>query len=114
MGRYLRFEYLYIDTVCSEVTVDRELRTVTCVNHTDTVYMQFLGKNEPTIDNVMRMMRSRCFPEGRPDVKVLLSMLGLNTYNPLDICMKTHGRLTGDKFWIRFEGEEQLTWSDVS
>ena len=112
MGRYLKFDYLFEDKVCSTITVDRETREVKVENFTDNVLMQFLGKNEPTIENVLKFMRYRCFPEERQDVKILLRMLGLSTYSPLDICLKTHGRLTCDHFWIRFDGEK-LTWNDL-
>ena len=112
MGRYLKFEYLFEDTLCSRVEIDRKTRGVKVKNYTPIVYMQFLGKNEPTIENVIKFMGSRCFPKERRDVKLLLRMLEISTYSPLDICLRTHGRLTSDHFWIRFDGED-LTWKDL-
>lgn len=111
MGRYLRFEYLKENEVMSEICIDRQTRKVDVVNRTSVVIFMFLGRMEPTIENVYAMLESRCFSRDRYDKNVLLEMLGLIQYDPLDICMKTHGRKINDTFWIRWEGES-LKWEN--
>lgn len=114
MGEYLSFEYMYMNTVCSAVRINRRTKEVECTDYTDNVMMKFFGKNLPTIDNVNKMLRLRCISEHRPDIKEQLASIGLSTFSPLDICLHTKGRMASDKFWVRFDFDKDLTWEDVS
>ena len=52
-----------------------------------------------------QILKTRCWDEHRPDIDKLLGIIGLDDYNPYEICKKTHGRMVQDKTWFRFEGE---------
>ena len=58
------------------------------------------------------ILETRCWDEGRPDIKKLLRVRGIEEYNPLAIVRKTHGVSWNDFIWIRFPGEK-LTAKDV-
>ena len=58
------------------------------------------------------ILKTRCWDEGRPDIKKLLRVRGIEEYNPLAIVRKTHGVSWNDFIWIRFPGEK-LTAKDV-
>ena len=58
------------------------------------------------------ILRSRCWDINRPDIGTLLGLLGLDEYNPYEICKKTHGRMVQDKTWFKFEGET-LTYREL-
>lgn len=111
MEEIVEFEYLEENTVNSHVMFNRKTGEVKIEDFNDDPLCTFMGYNEHTIPNIMRFLQERCFPETRADRDVLLELLGLRVYNPLDIVRKTHGRMVGDFFWIRFKGEN-LIWED--
>jgi len=108
----LIFDWLEKDRLLSHIEVDRSTREVQVTDYIDDPLMQFLGKRPHTIEEVNYMMERRCFERTRRDRDVLLELLGLTQYCPLDICMKTHGRMWNDYFWMRFSFEPDLKWSD--
>lgn len=108
----LIFDFLDEDRVCSHVKANFTTGEVSVENFTDIVVMTVFGVNKPTIDGLLEFFEERVFPETRPDSDVLLKMLGLREYNPLDICRKTHGKCWEDDMWIRFDGEN-LDWNTV-
>ena len=51
----------------------------------------------------VEFLESRCFPESRDKMKLILKDLGLPFYDPIMIIEKTAGRMAEDDFWIRIE-----------
>lgn len=51
------------------------------------------------------ILQDRCWDKNRPDIKDLLAKIGLNEYNPYEICKRTHGKMAQDSIWFRFPGE---------
>lgn len=58
------------------------------------------------------ILSDRCWDKNRPDLDELLSSLGLDEYNPYEICKRTHGKMKQDSIWFRFPGE-MLEYKDV-
>ena len=58
------------------------------------------------------ILADRCWDKNRPDIKELLSLIGLDEYNPYEICKRTHGKMYQDSIWFRFPGEI-LTYEEV-
>lgn len=58
------------------------------------------------------ILRDRCWDINRPDLNQLLNNIGLNEYNPYEICKRTHGKMAQDNIWFRFPGEI-LTYKEV-
>ena len=57
---------------------------------------------------------SRCFLRSRADKEILLRGMGLKEYNPLHIVKIFKGAMFEDYYWIKFRGEEHLTWEDIN
>ena len=51
------------------------------------------------------ILEDRCWDKNRPDIKKILGLIGLDEYNPYEICRRTHGRMYQDHIWFRFPGE---------
>ena len=83
----LRLWYMYEQDVCTLIDVNEQERKVKIRNYND--YQAFL--------------ESRCFPESRDKMKLILKDLGLPFYDPVMIIEKTEGRMAEDDFWIRIE-----------
>ena len=52
------------------------------------------------------ILRTRCWDENRGDIDKLLASIGLEEYNPYEICKRTHGLMVQDFIWFRFPGEK--------
>ena len=105
----MQFEYLYMDKVCSVVTVEGD--KITVVNYTDDILMTAFGNNKNiTLDDLEEFFEERCFPRSR--AKQVLKNEDI-PYVPYLIIQRTHGTMFDDCFWIRFEGED-LCWDDVN
>lgn len=58
------------------------------------------------------ILKDRCWDEHRPDIDRILELIGLDEYNPYEICKRTHGRMYQDSIWFRFSGEV-LTYEEL-
>ncbi|MBO6147804.1 MAG: hypothetical protein J6O55_00510 [Lachnospiraceae bacterium] len=67
---------------------------------------QIFYKDDITRYEFGGIIRDRCWDENRKDIGKLLSLIGVEEYNPFEICKKTHGRMVQDKIWFKFEGED--------
>ena len=63
-------------------------------------FAEFINCSKPTVE---RWEESRCFPESRDKMKLILKDLGLPFYDPIMIIEKTEGRMAEDNFWVRIE-----------
>lgn len=66
-----------------------------------------------TYKELSDLFADRCFPETWGNKKRLLKDLGVDFYDPRLIVEKTHGIMFDDTYWIRFEGEENLTYEEA-
>lgn len=112
MGKILDFEYYMKDKLCSRVHVDYDKQTIDVENFTDDLIEQAFGLQKITIDSIDEFFRDRVFPETRVDVDVLLELLDLKVFDAEAIARKTHGMMTHDFFWIRFDNED-FSYEDV-
>lgn len=109
---YLIFDYLNRDRLISHVEINLKTKEIIAKDYATTPFLTVFGKRPKTIESLNVFFRQRCFSEERPDKQVLLEMFGLTEYNLLDIVQKTHGLMTHDKYWIRFDGED-YSYADV-
>lgn len=112
MDRILKFDYMWKDTLCTSVEVNWTKQTVVAVDYVDDCVKQVFGKRPHTIEVLLKFFEERCFSRERPDKDILLEIIGLKEYNPLDICKKTHGLVLNEFSWIRFEGENYV-WEEM-
>ena len=97
------FLLMWGDEVISSVKVDdKKVHIDRYVIHP---VKQIFYKDEITRLEFGEILRSRCWDENRPDMDTLLGLIGLNEYNPYEICKKTHGKMAQDRTWFKFDGE---------
>ncbi|MBQ7925238.1 MAG: type II toxin-antitoxin system MqsA family antitoxin [Lachnospiraceae bacterium] len=100
----LRLWYMHKQTVCTLIDVDEMSRRVQIKNYTDNLMFRAFGIIEqPDYEQYMEFLQSRCFPESRDKMKLILQDLGLPFYDPFMIIEKTEGRMAEDDFWIKIE-----------
>lgn len=107
----LSFDYMYMNNIIATVSVDGT--KVSVLNYTtDKMDRPFGWNDSPTIEDLNRLFEYRCVPEGRYNIKQLLKEFPQG-YDMLSIIRKTHGIMSDDYYWIRFNDEKNLTWEDV-
>lgn len=100
----LRLWYMCKDVPCTVIDVDERNRRVRIKNYMREYIMTAFGQNEqPTYEDYEEFLKSRCFPETRDKMKLVLRELDLPFYDPFMIIEKTEGRMAEDDFWIRIE-----------
>ncbi len=100
----IRLWYMYKDAVCTMIEVDDLKREVEIRNYTDHIMFRAFGSEEyPDYNQYEEFLKSRCFPESRDKLKLVLKDLNLPFYDPFMIIEKTEGRMAEDDFWIRVE-----------
>ena len=77
----------------------------------DSIIQPFCGDRQD-IMRVYDFLESRCYENGRADLKEILKLVGMTENNPWQWAWVSHGVTWEDHFWIRFPGET-LTWKDV-
>lgn len=97
------FDYMCKDELCSTVLVYSD-GSVFVKDYTDIMIKLPFGTwgSEADLKDVEEFLESRCFPRTRGNCKQVLKSGGIQFYNPLEICLKTEGRLSDDVFWLRF------------
>ena len=100
----IRLWYMYNQMVCTIIDVNELKREVRIYNCTDNVMFRAFGVTEkPDFEMYTEFLESRCFPEGRDKMKLVVKDLNLPFYDPFMIIEKTEGRMAEDDFWIRIE-----------
>ena len=100
----IRLWYMYNQMVCTIIDVNELKREVRIYNCTDNVMFRAFGVTEKLdFEMYTEFLESRCFPEGRDKMKLVLKDLNLPFYDPFMIIEKTEGRMAEDDFWIRIE-----------
>ena len=97
------FLLMWQDEVISSVSVGE--KTVHINRFVLHPVKQIFYKDDITRFEFGEILKSRCWDESRPDMNDLLSLIGLNEFNPYEICKKTHGKMVQDDTWFKFEGE---------
>ena len=100
----LRLYYMHNQKICTIIDVDEVNQKVKIKNYTNNIMFRAFGINtKPTIEDYNEFLKSRCFPETRDKLKLILKDMNLPFYDPFLIIKKTEGRMAEDNFWIRIE-----------
>lgn len=110
----MRFTLMCEDQAVATIVINKGRCALYRLYSTSPSRQLFPPKYHGDIETVERVLRGRCWEEGRADSKELLDKLGLDEYNPYLIVQKTKGVSTNDKFWFKFDGDEKLTWESVN
>ena len=99
-----RMFYMNNQMICTMIDVDDINQKIMIKNFTNNILYKAFGKNEnPTYKDYEEFLKSRCFPETRDKLKLVLEDLNLPFYDPYLIVEKTEGRMAEDDFWIKIE-----------
>jgi len=101
----LRMWYMMDQMICTLIDVDDANKKVKISNYVDNVMFKAFGNNDnPTYEDYLQFIESRCFPRTRDKMKLVLKDLDLPFYDPYMIVEKTQGRMAEDRFWLKIEG----------
>ncbi|MBP3754758.1 MAG: type II toxin-antitoxin system MqsA family antitoxin [Lachnospiraceae bacterium] len=100
----VRLKYYYRDMLCTIIDVDESKQKIKIRNYTDNLIFRAFGRNEkPTFKDYEEFLESRCFPQGRDKMKLMLKQYDIPFYDPFLIIEKTGGRMEEDEFHIEIE-----------
>lgn len=100
----LRLWYMYKEKVCTIIDVNELTKEIRITNYTDNAMFKAFGIIEnPDYGMYLEFLKSRCFPETRDKLKLVLRDMNLPFYDPFMIIEKTEGRMAEDDFWIKIE-----------
>ena len=100
----IRMWYMYKNRRCTLIDVDEVRQLVRIKNYTENIMFQAFGSNSnPDFAEYQEFLKSRCFPETRDKIKLVLKDLDIPFYDPYLIIQKTEGRMAEDDFWILIE-----------
>lgn len=100
----LRLYYKYKNELCTIIDVDELGRDISIKNFKRNIMFRAFGNNDdPSYEDYQEFLKSRCFPETRDKMKLILKDLNIPFYDPLLIIEKTQGRMAEDDFWIEVE-----------
>ena len=98
----LRLLYYYKNKLCTLIDVYENERRIEIKNYVKNEQFCAFGVNiRPTFDDYEEFLKSRCFPEERDGMKLILKDLNLPFYEPLMIIEKTEGRMAEDDFRVK-------------
>lgn len=104
MSYPLRMKYMFRNQLCTVIDVDEINRKIRIKNYQNELIYRAFGKNEnPSFDEYVEFLKSRCIPQERDKMKLVLRELDIPFYDPMLIIEKTEGRMAEDEFWIKIE-----------
>lgn len=100
----MRLWYMFENQISTIIDIDERNRKLCVYNYTNNPILRAFGREEkPTYEEYEEFLKSRCFPESRDKMKLILRDMDLPFYDPLLIIEKTEGRMAEDDCWIRIE-----------
>lgn len=100
--KLVQLDFYNFDTLCTSIIADYTAKEVRIDNKNDDIIHLAFGKSEyPTWDDYLNFLEERCIPRNRMGINTYLDAIGVDEYNPLDIIMKTEGRMAEDHQWLR-------------
>lgn len=108
-GYTMRMTLMYQNKPCTVIDVNFLQNRIKIQNYTKDVLHRAFGVNEtPTWEDFQMFLQDRCFPKTRGNMKTVLTGLGLQDYDPLQIVEKTNGRTAEDDLWMKFQYYDKL------
>ena len=95
------FRFFDGDKLCTTIYADFTDETLMAENQTDNpVKAAFGNKALPTWADFQAFLEERCIPRQRSGLREYLEAIGIGEYDPLDIILKTAGRMAEDNQWL--------------
>ena len=97
----LQLQFFDGDTLCTTIYADYTDKTLMARNHiSDPVKMAFGNNALPTWEDFQAFLEERCIPRQRAGLKEYLDAIGVSEYEPIEIILKTSGRMAEDNQWL--------------
>lgn len=106
------FTVMHKNTPVAQISVSDDHKNVKVDKLVPDSIIQPFGGNDLSLHRVYCFLKSRCYEDGRSDLKKILKQADLNSNDPWEWNKVTHGITWEDQIWIKFEGED-LHWEDV-
>lgn len=107
------FDYMHKNKVCSHVDFLSNL-TFKVENYTNDLLETAFGLMEDrSYSALVEFFETRCCPKTRSGIEDILKNFGLEHFSAIDIVRQTHGVMTDDFHWVRFDNESNLTFEEV-
>lgn len=102
--KLMLFSYYDDDTLCTRICADFTDRRIAIQNEAVPTLHRAFGVNEtPTWEDFSAFLEDRCIPRQRDGLRYYLDALGLDEYDPLEIILRTEGRMAEDQQWLKVE-----------
>lgn len=98
----MRMTYMFDKRPCTDIDVNFLDRKISIKNYTDDLLHRAFGViTTPTWDDFEDFLQYRCFAKTRGDAEDLLNVLGISSYDPLQIVEATRGKTADDNMWVK-------------
>ena len=96
--------YFDKESLCTTIYADETDQSLRIENHTEHLVKTAFGRNEhPTWQDYEFFLEERCIPRGRAGLREYMEAIGVLEYDPMEIILKTEGRMAEDGQWLRVE-----------
>lgn len=107
----MRIDFMYKQKICTEIYVDYTHKRIKIVNRTNDIMKRAFGVNEtPTWKDFEEFLADRCLPKARAMRKTILSRIGIDSYDPIQIVEKTNGRTAEDNQYLKFTYRRRMAF----
>ena len=96
----------------ADVILNRDTREIHFEKYAPDGWKQPFSGTNLTWERFYSFLKSRCYEDGRADLKRILAEMDMQDNNPYEWVKKTHGVTWEDYFWIRID-DEKISWEDV-
>ena len=108
----MEFTVLHMDEPVAYVWVSEDHKQVKIDKLIPDCFKQPFCGDRLDIFRIYQFLKSRCYEDGRGDLKEILAQAEMTSNNPWEWVKHSHGVTYEDFWWVRFPGE-QLTWENV-
>lgn len=106
------FTVMHRDNPVAKVMVSDDRKNVKIKKLVPDSIIQPFGGNDLSLNRVYNFLKSRCYEDGRADLKEILRQANMTSNDPWKWNQITHGVTWDDEIWIKFDGED-ICWEKV-
>lgn len=100
-NRIYLFLYYNGDALCTKIAADYTEKNLCVENFTENMVKTAFGRNQaPTWEDFEDFLSERCISKDRAGLKEYLDEIGVDGYDPLEIIIKTSGKMAEDNQWL--------------
>ncbi|MBQ9530520.1 MAG: AbrB/MazE/SpoVT family DNA-binding domain-containing protein [Eubacterium sp.] len=101
-NRITKIELFNFNDLCTTIIADYTNKEIAFENQSDNyLYCAFGKNNNPTWSDYLSFLERRCISKDRDRLRDYLEVIGVDSFEPLEIIKKTSGRMAEDNQWIK-------------